>query len=232
MHLLDRIRQSRELLVLTALLALVSGYTLLHLAHILTPFVVAAVFAYLVHPLVDWAESRTHLPRVVVVLALYALLGTALVVGGMLIVPSLGQQLHALVRIVPEVIEAIDRRLASTPELRIGELVIDTRALVFQLDTAAQSLTERFSQEAVPLVLATVEALIKSLVFPLSASMVSSRGAHWSHGCVHWLRVVTNERSVAFSVRLTQPSVPTSAPSLCCSSSWPQPPISPSPSCR
>lgn len=165
MHLLDRIRQSRELLVLTALLVLVSGYTLLHLAHILTPFVVAAVFAYLVHPLVDWAESRTHLPRVVVVLALYALLGTALVVGGMLIAPSLGQQLHALVRTVPEVIEAIDRRLASTPELRIGELVIDTRALVSRLDTAAQSLTERFSQEAVPLVLATVEALIKSFVF-------------------------------------------------------------------
>ncbi len=165
MHLLDRIRQSRELLVLAALLALVFGYTLLHLAHILTPFVVAAVFAYLVHPLVDWAERRMHLPRVVVVLALYALLGTGLVVGGMLIAPSLGQQLRALVRTVPEVIEAIDRRLASTPELRVGELVIDTRALFSRLDSAARSLTERFSQEAVPLVLATVEALIKSFVF-------------------------------------------------------------------
>ncbi|MDW7982625.1 MAG: AI-2E family transporter [Thermomicrobium sp.] len=165
MHLFDRIRQSRELLVVTALAALLLGYAILHLAHILGPFIVAAVFAYLVHPLVDWAERRTQLPRVVVILVLYLLLGGMLVLGGILIAPSLGQQLRALLRTVPEVIEAVDRRLAAAPELRIGELVIDTRALVSRIDAAAQSLTARFGQEAVPLVLATVEALIKSFVF-------------------------------------------------------------------
>ncbi|MDW8059419.1 MAG: AI-2E family transporter [Thermomicrobium sp.] len=165
MQIIDRIRQSRELLAFTALLVLVLGYALLHLAHILTPFIVAAVFAYLVHPVVDWAERRSHLPRVVVILALYVFLFGALALAGALVAPTLGQQIRALVSLVPDVIETVEQRVARTPELRIGEVVIDTRAVLDRLDTAAQSLAERFSQEAVPLVLATVEALIKSFVF-------------------------------------------------------------------
>jgi len=165
MHLIDRIRQSRELLVVTALLVLVLGYALLHLAHILTPFIVAAVFAYLVHPLVDWAERRSHLPRVLVIVILYVLLFGLLVLAGVLIAPSLGQQMQSLVRLVPDIVETIEQRLARTPEIRIGEIVIDTSAVLSRLDAAAQALAERFSREAVPLVLATVEALIKSFVF-------------------------------------------------------------------
>ncbi len=165
MHLIDRIRQSRELLVVTALLVLVLGYALLHLAHILTPFIVAAVFAYLVHPLVDWAERRTHLPRALVIVILYVVLFGLLVLAGVLIAPSLGQQVQSLVRLVPDIVETIEQRLARTPEIRIGEIVIDTSAVLGRLDAAAQALAERFSREAVPLVLATVEALIKSFVF-------------------------------------------------------------------
>jgi len=165
MHLIDRIRQSRELLVVTALLVLVLGYALLHLAHILTPFIVAAVFAYLVHPLVDWAERRSHLPRVLVIVILYVVLFGLLVLAGVLIAPSLGQQMQSLVRLVPDIVETIEQRLARTPEIRIGEIVIDTSAVLSRLDAAAQALAERFSREAVPLVLATVEALIKSFVF-------------------------------------------------------------------
>lgn len=165
MHLIDRIRQSRELLVVTALLVLVLGYALLHLAHILTPFIVAAVFAYLVHPLVDWAERRSHLPRVLVIVILYVVLFGLLVLAGVLIAPSLGQQVQSLVRLVPDIVETIEQRLARTPEIRIGEIVIDTSAVLGRLDAAAQALAERFSREAVPLVLATVEALIKSFVF-------------------------------------------------------------------
>jgi len=165
MHLIDRIRQSRELLVVTALLVLVLSYALLHLAHILTPFIVAAVFAYLVHPLVDWAERRTHLPRALVIVILYVALFGLLVLAGVLIAPSLGQQVQSLVRLVPDIVETIEQRLARTREIRIGEVVIDTSAVLGRLDAAAQALAERFSREAVPLVLATVEALIKSFVF-------------------------------------------------------------------
>jgi predicted PurR-regulated permease PerM len=165
MHVLDRVRQSRELLLVTALVALVLGWALLHLAHILTPFIVAAVFAYLVHPLVDWLERRLRLPRIAVVLVLYLVLIGLLVLGGLLLAPSLAQQAQALATTVPRVIETIEQRLARAPELRFGELAIDTRGLLDRLDAAAQSLAERFSREAVPLVLATVEALIKSFVF-------------------------------------------------------------------
>lgn len=165
MHVIDRIRQSRELLVFTTLSVLVLGYALLHLAHILTPFIVAAVFAYLFHPLVDLAERRSRLPRIVVILVLYVVLFGALALLGVLIAPSLETQVRSLIRLVPDVVEAIEQRVARAPEIRIGEVVIDTRAVLARLDTASQSLAERFSREAVPLVLATVEALIKSFVF-------------------------------------------------------------------
>jgi predicted PurR-regulated permease PerM len=165
MHIVDRIRQSRELLVATALFLLVFGYALLHLAHVLTPFVVAAVFAYLFHPLVDWTERRLHLPRVLVILTLYLALFGTLVFVGVIIAPSLGQQGRALARVIPDLIETLEQRLAQAPELRIGEFVLDTRAVLDRLDAAAQSLADRFSREAVPLVLATFEALIKTFVF-------------------------------------------------------------------
>lgn len=198
MHLLDRIRQSRELLVLTLLSILVLGYLFLHLAHILTPFVVAAVFAYLVHPIVDWGERRSRLPRSVVVLALYLVLFGALAAGGVLIAPSLGQQVRALAELVPQVIESLTQRLARTPELRIGEIVIDTTALLDRLDTAAQSLAERFSREAVPLVLATVEALIKSFVFFL----VSFYGLLQGRSLVVRLRMLAPRRHQQAVARL------------------------------
>ncbi|MCX2727922.1 AI-2E family transporter [Thermomicrobium sp. 4228-Ro] len=165
MQVIDRIRQSRELLVITALLALVLGYLLLHLAHILTPFIVAAVFAYLVHPLVDWVERRSRLPRAFVIVILYVVLFGALVFAGVLVAPSLGQQVQSLAHLVPDIVETIEQRLARSPEIRIGEIVIDTSAVLDRLDAAAQALAERFSRAAVPLVLATVEALIKSFVF-------------------------------------------------------------------
>jgi len=165
MHVLDRVRQSRELLFVTALVALVLGWALLRLAPILTPFLVAALFAYLVHPLVEWLERRLHLPRIAVVLILYLVLIGLLILSGLLVAPSLVQQAPALATTVPRVVETLEQRLAPAPELRFGELATDTRALSDRLASAAQSLAERFSREAVLLVLVTVETLIESLVF-------------------------------------------------------------------
>lgn len=186
MHLLDRIRQSRELLLLTLGLTVLSGYVLLHLAHILSPFIVAAVFAYLFHPVVDWIEQHSRLPRVVVIFLLYVVLFGGLALIGVGVAPSLGQQMRALVDLVPQLLESVAQRLARTPEIHIGEFVFDTRSLLDRAEAATQALAERFSRQAVPLVLATVEALIKSFVFFLVSF----------YGLLQGRRVITGLRNL------------------------------------
>ncbi len=169
MHPLDRIRQSRELLILSALGLLVLGYTLLHVSHILSPFVVAAIFAYVLHPVVGWLERRSRLPRALVIAVLYIFLIGFLVIVGFLVVPALVDQVQALTKLMPAVIEAAERQLQERSQIRIGELVIDTEALLKRIDVAMQAIAERFSQEAVPLLLTTVEVLIKTFVFLIAS---------------------------------------------------------------
>jgi predicted PurR-regulated permease PerM len=169
MHPLDRIRQSRELLILSALGLFVLGYVLIHVSHILSPFVVAAIFAYVLHPVVGWLQRRTGLPRALVIAVLYIFLIGFLVIVGFLVVPALIDQVRALVNLLPAVIESAEQQLQQRPQIRIGELVVDTEALLKRLDVAAQALAERFSREAVPLLLTTVEVLIKTFVFLIAS---------------------------------------------------------------
>ena len=70
------------------------------LAPILTPFLIAAVLAYIGDPLVDRMERR-GLSRTVGVCVLFALASTVLVLGLVLIVPLLQEQLLSLVDNLP-----------------------------------------------------------------------------------------------------------------------------------
>ncbi len=74
------------------------------LAPVLTPFLVAALLAYLGDPLVDRMETR-GLPRTAAVVVVFVLLLSVIVALLLLLVPALQQQVSALARNLPAYLE-------------------------------------------------------------------------------------------------------------------------------
>lgn len=95
------------------LIALLAGSALWLLAPVLTPFVVAAVMAYALTPLVDWLDKlgRGRLPRVLAVVLvelvfLITMLGVVL-----LIVPILAKELPQMREQLPALLERLNHSL-------------------------------------------------------------------------------------------------------------------------
>ena len=92
------------------LIAAFTAFALWRLAPVLTPFVVAAILAYALTPLVDWLDgaSRGRLPRLVAVgvvelLFIFAVLGIVL-----LIVPILAKELPLMREQVPVLLDGMN----------------------------------------------------------------------------------------------------------------------------
>jgi predicted PurR-regulated permease PerM len=99
-------------------LALLLGILLVlwRLAPVLTPFVVAAILAYALTPLVNRlnALGRGHLPRVLIVVLVELVFLALLLAIGLLIVPILVEQLPLLREQVPPLLNQVNAFLAPT----------------------------------------------------------------------------------------------------------------------
>jgi predicted PurR-regulated permease PerM len=95
------------------LIAAIAAIVLWLLAPVLTPFVVAAILAYALTPLVDWLDhvGRGHLPRLVAVVVI-ELLFIVVVLGVMLlIVPILAKELPLMREQVPVLLDGMNASL-------------------------------------------------------------------------------------------------------------------------
>ncbi len=99
------------------------------LAPILTPFAVAAVFAYICDPAVNWMVAR-RVPRAAAVLAVIAAMGGFLLLLVLIFAPMIYREAVILFGRLPELIELLETRIA--PWLRASfdiELQFDVASL-------------------------------------------------------------------------------------------------------
>jgi predicted PurR-regulated permease PerM len=96
-----------------AWLGLALGATLLLwlLAPVLTPFIVAAVLAYALHPAVEALAAR-RVPRVIAVMTVEVLAIAALLALLLLVVPIVSKELPLLREQVPQLIEQLNQRVS------------------------------------------------------------------------------------------------------------------------
>jgi len=96
-----------------ALIAVIAAFALWLLAPVLTPFVVAAILAYALTPLVDWLDDvgRGRLPRLVAVVAVELLFVVAVLGVMLLIVPVLVKELPLLREQVPVLLDGMNASL-------------------------------------------------------------------------------------------------------------------------
>jgi len=94
--------ESRQWMILV--IAVITAWLIYLLAPILTPFAVAALFAYLGDPVTDWLETR-GLSRTVAVSVVFVLL-SLLAVGLLLIVlPAMEDQIFKLIEVLPAFVD-------------------------------------------------------------------------------------------------------------------------------
>ncbi len=94
--------ESRQWMMLAV--ALISGWLIYLLAPILTPFAVAALFAYLGDPVTDWLQSR-GLSRALAVSVVFVLLSLLIVALLLVVLPLLEDQILRLVDVLPAFVD-------------------------------------------------------------------------------------------------------------------------------
>ncbi|MFK7955679.1 MAG: AI-2E family transporter [Lysobacterales bacterium] len=94
--------ESRQWMVLVV--AVITGWLIYLLAPILTPFAVAALFAYLGDPVTDWLETR-GLSRTLAVCVVFVLLSLGMVGLLLIVLPALEDQIFRLIEVLPAFID-------------------------------------------------------------------------------------------------------------------------------
>ncbi len=139
----DRIQTAVWAGVAIALIALFYA-----LGPILAPFVIAAVFAYICDPAVNWMVAR-HIPRPLAVLLVILGLGAVLLLLLLILAPMIYREAFTLVGRLPDLIELLNARVSPMLQERFG--------INFQLDAAFARtwITENWStaQDLVPIIL-------------------------------------------------------------------------------
>ncbi|OQW32267.1 MAG: hypothetical protein A4E19_19750 [Nitrospira sp. SG-bin1] len=102
------IRPIRDLFILGAIAGLLWSLYALHTVFL--PVFIALLFAYLVHPFVDYASSHWAAPRPLTVGILMFLLALALVGIGFWLVPLIVEQTQALIQKIPVYIRSLSQR--------------------------------------------------------------------------------------------------------------------------
>ncbi|NMF91131.1 AI-2E family transporter [Aromatoleum petrolei] len=97
------------------------------LSPILAPFAIAAVFAYICDPAVNWMVAR-RIPRPAAVLLVILGAGLLLVLLFLILAPMIWREAIALIRRLPDLIELLNARVAPVLQARFD--------LDFQLDAA------------------------------------------------------------------------------------------------
>lgn len=163
-------------------LAAVSLAFLYSIRSILTPFVLAGVTAYVLHPLVSWLEDRLGLSRRLAVTAVFAALLSAVIILLLILVPLLAHQTVQLAREIPRALAQVRTYLATYDTLEILGIPVDVRLLQRSIDNLTTELANFASKEAIPAVFHAAEILIKTFIYLVTTFYLLLHG----RGLIRW----------------------------------------------
>lgn len=154
---------------------ILAGLTVLGLAHffkILTPFLWAAITAYVFQPLINVFSRRLHLPRPLVAVVIYLAIVACIVMGALTAWPVLRQQATELVNEVPGVVETgvseFDQRFPElTEQWGLDPSAVEKQAIDFvnQLGSQAPRTALTVAQRLFHLVIELLIYLIATFFF-------------------------------------------------------------------
>lgn len=157
---METVLSRRARLITFWILAAITVLGLAHFFAILTPFLWAAITAYVFQPLINIFVRRLHLPRPLVATVIYLAIVAAVVMGVLTLMPVLRRQGMGLANQVPGMVEASFSNFEERfPELT-AQLGIDPQALEHQ----ANELINQFSSQAPRTALTVAQRLFHLLI--------------------------------------------------------------------
>lgn len=140
---------------------LIAGTVILYnVRAILPPFILAAVVAYILNPLVDALEQRTRCSRTCIVVILYILLIIGLIVLIVLVTPTLVHQVRAINIDLESIGARIRQLLDDYQHVEIAGFPVDVLALVGEVRGAIQSIVSFVAARTGGLVFGVLSGLV------------------------------------------------------------------------
>lgn len=151
-------------IILTLTILLVRG-----LGPVATPFIAAAITAYLFNPLITWLHQRTKVARGVWIGVLYLLLGLLMYGFVSFLGPIIASEYHEFVRTLPAIIKDVRQQLQNNTTISLGGLQIDAGPVDQSLNDLLSEIGRRIPEQA-PRLFAT---LIETVLLFISYLMVT-----------------------------------------------------------
>lgn len=138
--------------------------------HALAPFIWAVITAYLFHPIVAFIQRKTRLPKQVVALAFYILLGFVIYTAVINMAPLLVSQTEQVQRrFIPAVLRDIDLWLQERKAVDPRFEQIDVEAVNERIRLFGRQAAELAGTEAVPLLFSTLTFAIEVFIYLFSS---------------------------------------------------------------
>ena len=155
--------------------------------HVMSPFVAAAITAYLFNPLISWLQRRTRVGRAIWIIALYILLGLLLCGLVRFLGPILVAQYEELRRQIPAMISDISHLLAANRQLDVGGLEIDLGPIEQPLIDFIAEIGRAVSSEVPHLFLTAIESVllfVTYLIVTFYLLLQADQIMEWVYGLV------------------------------------------------
>ena len=138
---------------------------LLEAAHALQPFFWAVITAYLLHPLVSLIHRKTRLPKQLITLWLYAMLGLLITLVIINLGPVLIDQVSEFNDQIPQMSDDIERWINENQRARMDKLGIDSDYINERLDEVGKELANTLGKAALPVLFSTFTIAIETLIY-------------------------------------------------------------------
>ncbi|MDP2727311.1 MAG: AI-2E family transporter, partial [Dehalococcoidia bacterium] len=115
----------RQKVIIVSIIVLLFLIFLVLVRSILTPFIWAAIIAYLLIPIVNWVSRRTRLPRAAVLGSLYLVFGVALVWTSYFYIPLLVRELGDFRATIPSIIASLQKEILGAERIEFLGIILD-----------------------------------------------------------------------------------------------------------
>src|SRR4030043_412191 len=142
-------------------------YLLTRFQEIIAPIIISIIIAFILNPLINFSQTRVHLPRALIILFTYIILIAIIVAIPVVIIPKMGENFEPLQINPQQILTSIQSALAQ--EYRIAGITIHPSAFAGQLIGALQGLVQPVVGQTVNL----LKNIITSLIWIIFITLVS-----------------------------------------------------------
>jgi predicted PurR-regulated permease PerM len=142
-------------------------YLLARFREIIPPIIIAIIIAYILNPIVNFLQSRLHLPRTLTILFTYIIMMVIIIGVPILVIPIMGENLEPLQLNPQQIITSIENALAQ--QYIIAGFTIHPSTLAGQVISALQGLVQPVVGQTVNL----LKNIITSIIWIIMIILVS-----------------------------------------------------------